>query len=454
MMKYSILLLFAFCCTGIRAQNITGTWKGELSIQTMKLPLILHIGRAGSSFTATMDSPAQGARGLKVDTTEWVNGQLRVVVNNIRLHYTGRLAGTDSIAGTFTQMNTSLPLGLSRSKDSIFEYKRLQTPQPPFNYTIEEARFINPAEGNALAGTLTTPSNKKQFPVVVMITGSGAQDRDETIFGHKPFLVIADHFANNGIGALRLDNRGTGGSTAGKDNPTSSDFATDINAAVNFLAKRGYTTIGLLGHSEGGLIAPWVANENKKVKFIISMAGPGVPIDTLMKKQLAAALRLGNVPEATAAINKAIVSEAYRFNNSYTGNNFKTDLESHLLQTFPLAQDMVKAVAAQMGTSWFSYFAKQDPQAAIQKLKIPVLAINGTLDFQVDAALNLTGWKAALEKAGNQHFKIAELPGLNHLFQEAKTGAVSEYAIIEQTISPAVLQLITGWVLKIQKQIK
>ncbi len=450
-MKYILLILTNLWIVSTPAQSLSGAWKGELDIQGMKLPLVFHLTQTSSSLSATMDSPAQGAKGIKVDSAEWVNGQLSLVVSGIRLKYVGRLAGADSIAGTFTQMNTSIPLGLMRSKDSVFHYKRPQTPQPPFDYKTEEVLIKNEQQGNTLAGTLTTPYIKTSFPVVVMITGSGAQDRDETIFGHKPFWVIADYFANNGIGTLRLDDRGVGGSSAGKSNPTSADFATDIDAAVNFLADKGFKDIGLVGHSEGGLIAPWVANQNNKVRFLISMAGPGVPIDTMMIKQLEAALKLGNVPDATASANKAIVREAYQFNNQYKGDNFKADLENHLMKKFPLAQDMNKAVASQVGTPWFSYFAKQNPQESIQKLKIPILALNGTLDFQVDAALNLTGWKTSLKKAGNRHFETVELPGLNHLFQEAQTGYITEYATIEQTISPKVLQLMTNWILKLKK---
>ncbi|GAB3413795.1 alpha/beta hydrolase family protein [Niabella aquatica] len=454
MLRYLFIALSTVLFLTVYGQSITGHWAGELDIQGAKLPLVLHITQKGTAFTSTMDSPAQGVRGMKVDTTELVNDRLTLVVNNIQLRYVGTMVSGDSIAGIFTQMTTSLPLRLTRTKDSLPVYNRPQTPHPPFSYKIEEIVLRNQDEGNLLAGTLTTPSNKKNFPVVVMITGSGAQDRDGTLFGHKPFLVIADHLANNGIGSLRLDDRNVGGSEAGKDGPTTADFVTDINSAVHYLARRGFKHIGLLGHSEGGMIAPLVANNNKKVQFIISMAGPGVPVDTLMKKQLDVALKLGNVPEAAADINKAIVNEAYSFNNNYTGNHLKTDLEQHLAQKFPLVQDMSKAVAAQVGTSWFSYFAKQNPQIAIEKIKIPVLAINGSLDFQVDALLNLAGWKTSLERAGNKNFEVTELPGLNHLFQQAKTGAASEYATIEETISPTVLQLITGWILKISKQLK
>lgn len=454
MCRYFFTILSTFIFTAIYAQSITGNWKGELNVQGMKLPLVFHIRQEGLTLSSTMDSPAQGARDIKVDTTEWQNGQLSLIVNSIRLRYTGTLAGTDSIAGTFTQTNTSLPLGLTRSKDSTFEYNRPQTPRPKFNYKTEDITIKNQEQGNLLAGTLTTPYSKKDGPVIILITGSGAQDRDETLFGHKPFLVIADHFAKNDIATLRLDDRGVGGSEAGKSGATTADFVTDINSAVNYLSQRGFKNIGLAGHSEGGMIAPMVANKNKKVKFIISMAGPGVAIDTLIRKQLDETLKLAHISEAAANINKMVAYEAYSFNNTYTGNNLQADLENDLMKKFPLTGAMNKAVATQISVPWFSYFLKQDPSVAIQQLKIPVLVLNGSKDSQVDAKQNLDGWKASLEKAGNKNFEIEELPGLNHLFQEAETGAVSEYATIEQTISPTVLKLMTDWIKKTSKKIK
>ena len=447
-MRFFITAIMGFLLMHTQAQNVSGTWKGELSIQGMKLPLVFHISQQGGMISATMDSPAQGAKDINVDSAGWVDNRLDLVVSGIGLRYTGKMEGKDSIAGTFTQRNVSLPLGLARSTDSIPKLRRPQTPKPPFDYHIEEVTLKNEQQGNTLAGTLTTPSGTGKFPVVVMITGSGAQDRDETIFGHKPFWVMADYLARHGIASLRLDDRGVGGSSAGKAHPTTADFVTDIDAAVNYLAAKGFQSIGLLGHSEGGLIAPRVANKNKQVQFIISLAGPGVPIDTLMIRQLEASLKLAKIPEAAAAANIAIVTEAYRFNNSYTGNHFKADLEKHLMQQFPLTGELNKAVASQIGMPWFAYFARQNPQTDIQQLKIPVLALNGSLDFQVDAAQNLKGWKSSLEKGGNKQFEIMELPGLNHLFQEAQTGAASEYGTIEQTLSPQVLQIITNWILK------
>ena len=444
---FSVFCLW--CSMAVNSQSITGSWSGDLLVQNMKLPLVLHIEQKGDSLTSTMDSPAQGAKGIVVNKTLFTNNELRIEITAIGASYKGKLDG-DSIIGIFTQMGATLPLTLKKGVAEVKSPNRPQMPKPPFNYNIEELSFTNHAEGNTLAGTLTTTKNKKQFPVVVLITGSGAQDRDETLFGHKPFWVIADHLTKNGIGVLRLDDRGVGGSSNGKDGATSADFATDIDAAVNFLRKKGYKNIGLIGHSEGGMIALMVANKNKNVKFIVSMAGPGIPIDELMIGQLKATSKSMNVPEAAANINLQVVQKAYSIMKSYKGNELQKDLYDSLQKAFPLVQSMNKAVSDQVSTPWFSYFLKQNPQQNIRLLKIPVLALNGSKDVQVLSKENLAGWKVSLEKAGNKNFKTVEMEGLNHLFQEAETGSPSEYGQIEQTISPKVLDLVTNWILKLK----
>ncbi|MBO9619007.1 MAG: alpha/beta fold hydrolase [Niabella sp.] len=446
-----LLTLIIFSLPAIlHGQSVAGDWRGDLNVGNgMKLPLVLHILASGDSLTTTMDSPAQGANGLPANKTSFVNNELQIELKNIHAVYKGTLAG-DSISGTFTQMGNSLPLVFK--KGTIKAAIRPQTPKPPFGYAIEEVRFKNPTENNELAGTLTTPHDKKQFPVVVLITGSGAQDRDETLFEHKPFWVIADYFAKNGIGVLRLDDRGMGGSSKGKDNATSADFATDISAAVNYLAQRGYRNIGLAGHSEGGMIAPIVAAQNKNVQFIISMAGPGIAIDQLMVLQSEALLRSGGMTAEKVQENGKDAAALYQFVNQYSGNNFDADLRNYLTEhanrATASAKQEIDLQVKLLSSPWFRYFLKFDPTTFITQLKIPVLAINGGKDVQVTPKENLAGWKASLQKAGNKNFEIKELPGLNHLFQEAKTGSPSEYAAIEQTIQPQVLELMAGWILK------
>jgi len=296
---------------------------------------------------------------------------------------------------------------------------------------------------------------------VIMITGSGAQDRDETLFEHKPFWVIAHHLTNNGVGVLRLDDRGVGGSSKGKKGATSANFATDIDAAVNYLSKRGFTYIGLIGHSEGGMIAPMVAGKNKKVGFIISMAGPGVNINELMVKQTFDAVKSYGVTDENAREKANYNQKIYNFITNYKGDSlakeFRTFIQSELPEpdefkemTAEMKQSTIDQQISAATSPWFVYFLKFKPQAYISKLKIPVLALNGNKDVQVYAKDNLAGWEKSLKKAGNKNYEVVELAGLNHLFQEAKTGSVTEYAEIEQTISPKALDVITTWILKLK----
>lgn len=455
-MKYLFAIAIVLYAQFGHAQSIKGTWSGDLAMQNMNLHLVLNITQNGDSLYATL-LPAKGAKEIKVDEIAFKDNQLQLVVKRM-FAYKGKLEG-DSIPGTFIQTGKNIPLTFKRGNQEVIPTNRPQMPKPPFNYNIEGVKFTNPVDTNTLAGTLTTPKYKKQFPVVVMITGSGAQDRDETLFGHKPFWVIADHFTKNGIGVLRLDDRGVGGSSKGKAGATSADFATDIDAAVNYLVKRGYTNIGLVGHSEGGMIAPIVAAKNKNVKFLVSMAGPGIAIDELMLLQTYALSKAGGATEDAARKNVEINKKVYHLAKTYQGDHFSDSVKNLIMQALDnspevkyLTEEQKNAIVSQQVTMvsnpWFRYFLKFDPAPYISKLKIPVLAINGSKDVQVIAKDNLAGWKASLQKGGNKNFIIKEFEGLNHLFQEAKTGSLNEYQQIEQTISPAVLDYMTNWILK------
>jgi pimeloyl-ACP methyl ester carboxylesterase len=353
----------------------------------------------------------------------------------------------------------SLPMILTRKKEGESVLKRPQTPQPPFNYKMEEVTFVNPIDKNTLAGTLTTPSNKKEFPVVVLISGSGQQNRDSEIFGHKSFWVIADDFAKKGIGVLRVDDRGIGGSDGLTMNVTTKNFADDTNAAVDFLAQKGFAKIGLIGHSEGGIIAPMVASQNPKVKFIITMAGPGIPSDELLLLQTNAIAKASGASDDAIKSGEETNRKLYALVKNYTGNDLKGEVKKVLIEDLkklpeeqqPDAKE-IETVAEQeskkISIPWFTYFLKINPDVYWSKLKIPVLAMNGTKDLQVISKENLAGIKASLEKAKNKQFEIIEFPGLNHLFQEAKTGTVEEYGQLEQTIAPQVLDKMSSWILK------
>lgn len=436
----------------INAQNIVGSWKGDIDVQGMKLPFILNIKKDGNSYSSTVDSPKQGAKDIPVDKTDFTDGELSFEQQALGASYKGKFSN-GKIEGTFRQGNFSVPLTFVPNTEN-FVINRPQTPKPPFNYDTEDISFQNPKDKNTLAGTISQPKKfDKNQPVVILITGSGSQNRDEEIFEHKPFAVIADYFAKHGIATLRIDDRGIGGSSQGSGNDTTYNFSTDINSAVDYLMSKGYKNIGLLGHSEGGMIVPMVAAGNKNVKFTVLMAAPGTSIDQLLVQQNYLAGKSMGQSEAQLEANKKINSGIYGFIKNYSGNHYEKDLHEFLIKNFKdqMNEEAIGNMEQQISKSWFTYFVKFNPDEYLSKLKIPVLALNGSLDFQVPAKENLEAIKKSLTKAGNKNFRAEEIPGLNHLFQEATTGAFSEYSEIEQTISPKVLAEMADWIAKFKK---
>ena len=450
-MKTLISMVLILLAQTFYAQEITGSWQGELDIQGMKLPLILHVNKDGENLKSTLDSPKQGAKDLPVSKTEFVNNELKFEATNLGVSYKGTLKD-GKIEGTFSQSVMQLPLTFVKSTgENKTVSNRPQTPKEPFDYKTEEVTFVNPIDKNTLAGTISIPKNfKNSDKILVMITGSGKQNRDEELFGHKPFAVIADDFAKKGIATLRLDDRGIGGSSKGKDDDTSANFATDISTAVDFLVKKGYKNIGLIGHSEGGMIAPIVSTTNKNVKFLVLMAGPGTQLDELLLEQNESAGKLAGMSDKDLAEAKIGNQKVYNFIKNYKGNTYETDLKNFMTENFKgkMTDAEINQTVNQTKKNWFRYFIKFNPDHYLSKIKIPVLALNGSKDFQVPAKDNLAAIKKSLTKAGNKNFEIAEMEGLNHLFQECKTGAFSEYADIEQTISPKVLEKMSSWILK------
>lgn len=449
-------LISLFCFYSLLGQEIIGSWSGELDIPGTKLPVVFNIKTEGNELIATMDSPMQGAKDIPITKVTFEKSELTLTSTEMQINYKGTLK-SDKIEGVFYQGQMSLPLILNRKTNGESLLKRPQTPKAPFDYKIEEVSFENPLDKTTLAGTLTTPINKKEFPVVILISGSGQQNRDSEIFGHKSFWVIADDFTKKGIGVLRLDDRGIGGSNGASKNMTTQTFATDTNAAVEFIAKRGFQNIGLIGHSEGGIIAPMVASQNKKVKFVISMAGPGISIDELMILQTNAQGKLSGASESELKSTGDLNRKIYATVKNYSGNDLQNEVKRTLsdeLAKLPKEQqpiDMETFLNDQsksLSMPWYSFFLKINPDDYWSKLKIPVLALNGTLDTQVLSKENLNGIKTSLEKAKNKQFEIVELPNLNHLFQEAKIGSVEEYGKLEQTIAPVVLEKMSSWVLK------
>jgi fermentation-respiration switch protein FrsA (DUF1100 family) len=441
-----IIIMVAAIC-GVKAQSIAGDWSGRLSVQGISLRLIFHIAQAGDGYTATMDSPDQGANGIPVTSVTFANATLKIDVTNLGMRYEGRLTG-DSIVGTFKQGNVSLPMNLSQRTLEKDVVSRPQDPVKPYPYHEEEVRFRN---GNiTLAGTLTLPAKDgKDYPAVVLISGSGAQDRNEetSSFNHRPFLVLSDFLTRNGIAVLRYDDRGSFESMGNFEASTTADFADDAEAAVKYLQTRkeiDKTNIGLIGHSEGGMIAPMIASRNKGVAFIVLMAGPGVRGDQLLLAQQEALAKVSGISDDVIRKNAAIQRKAFDIVlKSQSLDEQKPLLEKYLYEAMGESNKAaVQAELGQLNTPFFRYFIRYDPAPALEKVTCPVLAINGDKDVQVPAAMNLERIRTSLAKGGNKRVTIKELKGLNHLFQECTTGSPAEYARIEQTLSPAAMTTI------------
>lgn len=421
---------------------IAGDWYGTLDAG-VKLPVVFHLQPDGA---ATIDSLAQKVTGLKATAT-LAGDQLTVTLTEPAASFEGKVAGDrKSISGQWLQNGGKLPLKLERTPQAVVAPKRPQTPQPPFPYRAEEVSYTNPDSGLKLAGTLTLPPGEGPFPVAVLITGSGPQDRDETLFDHKPFLVLADALTRRGVAVLRVDDRGVGGSQPGDIfNATTLDFATDVAAGVAYLRGRkdiDPARVGLIGHSEGGVIAPLVAAKDPRIAFVVMMAGTGVPGDQVLPLQYHDIHAASGAGEKTAAKQASVIAAA---NAIVAAEPDQAKAKPLLLKTLAEGSGAqnAQALTELMNSTWYRAFMTVDPAKALAQVRAPVLAINGAKDTQVSAAVNIPAIKAAL--AGNPDATTLVLPGLNHLFQTANTGAPAEYAKIEETIAPSALSTIVDW---------
>ena len=408
MMKKTLLLLCFLCSFfSVSAQyTMDGVWTGKLNVGPQTLTLVLHVAHeASGNAVYSLDSPDQGAMNIPVKSDYCSADSINISLEQLGLSYQGRLKG-DEIVGTFTQ-GAAFPLTLKRGEETL---KRPQNPMEPFPYKTEEVTFTNATDKATLAGTLSYPTDYKKgkTPVVLMVTGSGQENRDEEVFGHKPFLVIADYLARHGVASLRYDDRGFGKSTGGDvKHATTADFARDAASGIEFLRTlKCFSKVGVLGHSEGGSIA-FMLGAKGKVDFVISMAGIGVRGDTALTAQANRLLELSGQPMRLSTLQYHV--------NAY----------------------MKKS-------PWLNFFMDYDPSDDITKTLCPVMAINGERDVQVISSLNLIGIKAHLTE--NPKNFVKEYPALNHLFQHCTTGNVSEYRMIEETISPEVLEDIARFI--------
>jgi fermentation-respiration switch protein FrsA (DUF1100 family) len=446
------------------AAGVNGLWLGTLKAGAVDLRLLFKIERkADGTHTGTMDSIDQGARGIPIDGIQVKDGKVRLELKKIKAVFEGTLKdGGAAIVGQWKQLGPPLPLTIHRT-DKAPALVRPQEPKKPYPYAEHEVVVENKAGGVKLAGTLTVPRGKRPFPAVVLLTGSGPQDRDETVFGHKPFLVIADHLTRRGIAVLRLDDRGVGGSTGDTFKATLNDLTGDALAAVGFLKERAEidgAKIGLIGHSEGGLVAPLAASRSSDVAFIVLLAGTGLPGEDILYLQGQAIMKSVGAGEKDLKrqrmLQELLFTVIKKEKDDATARKLilkklaeeKAKLPAEEQKEMAVLNDAVEAQLKVVLTPWFRFFLTYDPRPALRKIRIPVLALIGAKDLQVPAKENLKALGEALQQATNKDYTLKEMPGLNHLFQRAKTGAIAEYGQIQETIAPAALEEMTRWILQ------
>lgn len=435
--------------------DFEGHWEGAIEIPSMSLGVLVDLYHDGSFWTGTIDIPAQSAAGIGLSGIRITGMEIEFVIDGVPGE--PRFAGTledGEITGSFTQYGQGFPFRLGR--EAVEGPERPQEPKPPYPYRVEEVSYT---QGQiVLAGTLTLPAGEGPHPAVLLISGSGPQNRDEEVFGHRPFLVLSDHLTRKGIAVLRVDDRGVGESTGESELATSEDFADDAMAGVEFLRARPEIDpgrIGLIGHSEGGVVAPMVASRSEDVSFIVLLAGTGVPGDEILIRQMELISRASGIEDEQLAQ----VLEAQReVLGLVKGMATESEVETVVRELVEAqtgsgltAEQLDEAARAQarIATSpWFRFFLGYDPRPVLEATRIPVLALGGELDLQVDPAQNLPEIREALRKADNPDFTVLELPGLNHMFQTAGTGNPEEYYSIEETLSPAALETVSEWILK------
>jgi uncharacterized protein len=463
-MRTLVILTALFFATSVLcAQDITGQWNGALKIQGTQLRLVFNIKSTDGTLTSTMDSPDQGAKGIPTTTTSFENSILKITLANAKIEYEGTLGKDMVIVGTFKQAGQSFPMNLSKESIEKEVLVRAQMPKKPYPYQVEDVCFENKNAGIRLAGTLTLPNKTGVFPVVILISGSGPQNRDEELMGHKPFLVLSDYLTKNGTAVLRYDDRGTASSQGDFKSATSADFATDVLSAIAFLQTRkeiNKNKIGLIGHSEGGLIAPMVASKSKDVAFVVLLAGPGIKGGDILLMQQKLIGKAAGMSDQDLQKNESTNRKIFDIvNKSSDIEKLRTDLKKHLQQALNdntitdkpegmSDDDFIKLQVDQIASPWMQYFINYDPVPALRKVKCPVLALNGQKDLQVPSKENLEGIKKALKKGKNKKVTTKELVGLNHLFQECTTGSPDEYPTIEQTFSPHAMEEILNWISK------
>ncbi len=471
----AFLLFVSICfiqnCSFAQSEKFIGIWEGDLDVGAQKLRMIFTIKtRNDGVTTVNIQAPQQSPLQIPADTLIFpADNEISLEKKQFKMSFTGRLVNDSTLSGNFVQ-GVSIPLVLKKvEKATIIQpAKRPQTPRPPFGYKAINISFQNVKAGIQLAGTITIPDTikGKKYPAVILISGSGAQDRDETIVGHKPFAVIADYLTQKGFAVLRYDDRGTASSGGNHSNATSAHFADDTRAAVAFLKSNEWidgNRIGLIGHSEGGIIAQMVAAGSSDIAYIVMLAGPGIPCIDLLTEQNVAIMRSGGMDSTTAAaygplfkkVTRSIIDaqDSAKAIEKAVKVLKKWDVSNEVKKAFNLEGDTqrlayAKAMVGQLYTPWFRYFLGYKPGPVLKRLSCDVLALNGSRDIQVLPQSNLAGIKAALQKSRSKRYDVQEIQQLNHLFQTCERCSLDEYATLEESFSPKALQLMSEWLAK------
>ena len=433
-----------------------GVWQGALEGNGMRMRLQLHVSHDyRKQLVAALDSPDMGVSGLPAVKVSQNDASFHFEIPVVRGVYDGTLnPAKTAINGSWTQNGGEQKLNFQRS-DKLLELIRPQNPLKPYPYKEEEITFANATAKISLAGTLTLPRGQGLFPAAILLAGSGPNDRDESLAGHRPFLVLADHLTRKGIVVLRFDKRGIGKSTGDYANATMEDFAADAEAALAYLKTRkeiDAKKIGLIGHSEGGMIAPLIAAHSGDVAWIVLLAGPGLTGEETLLLQSELILKAADVNDGQIAVAREFNKQAYalvRQEKDSAALQVKlNDLVHSSAMSASLPPEALESQVHLMATPWFRFFLDYDPRPALQKTMCPVLALNGEKDLQVSPKENLAKIQKALQDGGNKDFQTVELPGLNHLLQHAPAGLPNEYGEILETMAPDALNAISDWVLR------
>tara|TARA_R110002126_G_scaffold124451_1_gene266403 strand:+ start:18959 stop:20359 length:1401 start_codon:yes stop_codon:yes gene_type:complete len=458
----STILLIVLAITSSFSQNLSGVWHGNARTPDDKAILFVFLFEKNQEkYTATMDVPTFNVSGVKPKSTVLEQGHLIIEDAGLRMKYDGIWnEASNLIEGTYTEGGVKLLLSLKKENPKMPKKNRPQEPQKPYPYYEENVKFNNSDAGVTLSGTFTRPTQKGKYPVVILISGSGRHDRDGSAMTHKPFLVLSDDLTRKGIAVLRYDDRGFGESTGDFSKATTADFAQDVLSAVRYLKSRkdiDIKQIGLIGHSEGGIIAPLAANQTSDISFLVSLAGTGISGSEVSVMQ-SKSLRPFPVPDEKTFEKNVRKSIKIACSDKEISQKRKELLAHNEAYLAPILKSLgapdeniskfIKNETESGLKPWNTYFFNYNPAEEFEKLRIPVLSLNGSKDTQVDATVNQNAIRQALIEGKNENYKIVELENLNHFFQECETGKIDEYQKIEQTISPIALKEISTWILE------